>query len=319
MSTVSAVIRSYNEERHIGRLLTGILKQATKVDEILLVDSGSTDATLEIASRFPVRILSISPEEFSFGASLNRGCQAAQGNLIVIASAHVFPIFDDWLDQLLQPFTDPNVAVAYGRQVADQSARVSERQILRAWFPPHSVRRQGHPFCNNANAAIRRSVWEDHPYDEELTGLEDLDWAKRVMDVGHHVSYVAEAAVVHVHQESIRQIINRYQREALAHKRIFNGQHVTAVDALRLAGINILADYWRAAREGKMLENLLDIPAFRIAQFWGTYSGFRQKGPVPTAMKRRFYYPAQSHTPTGMAERLGNGNAIDYGGGDATG
>src|SRR5438552_9492978 len=99
MPKVSIIIRCHNEEEHIGRLLSGILQQTIKDVEIILVDSGSTDATLSIARRYPVRILHIAPQEFSFGRSLNRGCEAAEGELLVFASAHVYPLYKDWLEK----------------------------------------------------------------------------------------------------------------------------------------------------------------------------------------------------------------------------
>ena len=190
---VSVVIRCFNEEAHIGRLLTGILKQTRPADQIVIVDSGSTDATLAIASRFPVEVHSIEPASFSFGRSLNLGCQAALGDLIVIASAHVYPLYDTWLEQLTAPFRDSDVALAYGRQEGNEHTKYSERRVLARWFPPESVARQEHAFANNANAAIRRSVWLEQPYDERLTGLEDVDWARRAADRGHAIAYVATA------------------------------------------------------------------------------------------------------------------------------
>ena len=291
MKTVSIVIRCLNEEEHIGRLLAGIRRQTLQPLEIIVVDSGSTDATLEIASRFPVRILSIEPELFSFGRSLNLGCEAALGDIIVIASAHVYPVYDTWLEELVTGFVDPAVALAYGRQQGDAGTRYSERQLMEKWFPARSTARQEHPFCNNANAAVRRDVWERLPYNEELTGLEDLDWAKRAKESGYHISYVAEAPVVHVHRESWRQIINRYRREAIAQKQIYGEARIGVAAAVALAGLNIAMDYYHAARDGVLVRNLAAIPAFRIAQFWGTYRGFAQRGPVPSLLKRRFYYP----------------------------
>ncbi|NEQ09520.1 MAG: glycosyltransferase, partial [Moorea sp. SIO4E2] len=66
MPETSIIIRCYNEEQHIGRLLSGIMQQTIQDVEIIVVDSGSTDATPSIASRYPVKLLSIKPEEFSF-------------------------------------------------------------------------------------------------------------------------------------------------------------------------------------------------------------------------------------------------------------
>ena len=86
---VSVIIRCCNEEQHIGRLLSGILEQSLQDVEIILVDSGSTDATLAIASRYPVQICHIARAEFSFGRSPNVGCAAARGQFLVLASARL--------------------------------------------------------------------------------------------------------------------------------------------------------------------------------------------------------------------------------------
>lgn len=69
----SVVIRAFNEEKYIERLIIGITQQTINSIEIILVDSGSTDGTLEIVSRYPVRVVHIRPEDFTFGRSLNLG------------------------------------------------------------------------------------------------------------------------------------------------------------------------------------------------------------------------------------------------------
>ena len=148
----SLVIRCYNEELHIGRMLAGAMEQTVKDVEIIVVDSGSTDATLSIANRFPVKIIHIRSEEFSFGRALNIGCAAANANIVVIASAHVYPVRKDWLDCLLFPFKDQDVAIVYGKQRGNEMSRFTEHQIFKKWFPDESMYRQKHPFCNNANS-----------------------------------------------------------------------------------------------------------------------------------------------------------------------
>jgi rhamnosyltransferase len=307
--TTSVVIRCFNEEEHIGRLLSGLARQQRPPDQIVIVDSGSTDATLAIASRFPVDVESIRPEDFSFGRSLNIGCRAATGDIVVIASAHVFPVYDSWLSELTAPFADPRTALTYGRQVGDQRTKYSEKRVMARWFPPVSVDNQDHAFCNNANAAIRRSIWESQPYDEALTGLEDLDWAKKALDAGHRIAYVATAPIVHVHEESFPQLVNRYRREAIAHKRIYHEQHMSLFDAARLAVSNIASDYWHAAQERTLFANIGSIPAFRVAQFLGTYRGFRQRGEASARLRRHFYYPhplrrAREETPPANARPI---------------
>ncbi len=291
----SIVIRAYNEEQHIGRLLAGISQQNLPGLEVILVDSGSEDATAAIATEFnasfPVKIINIKPEEFTFGRSLNLGIREASSELIVIASAHVYPIYPDWLERLLTPFSDRQVGLTYGRQRGNSHTKFSEKQIFARWFPEHSQSRQSVPFCNNANAAIRRSLWEQRPYDETLSGLEDLDWARWVLHQGYAISYVAEAEIVHVHTETPRGVYNRYRREAMAFKHIYQQETFRFFDFLRLTASNILSDVWHAARQGVLWGHFNSIIWFRSMQFWGTYQGYRQTGPLTWKLRQTFYYP----------------------------
>ena len=287
----SIVIRAFNEEKHLSRLLDGILQQTLGDYEIILVDSGSSDGTLDLAARYPVKVVHIRPEEFSFGRSLNLGIEAAQGEYTVIASAHVYPVYPDWLERLLAPFADPRIALSYGKQRGDAATRFSEGQIFARWFPEHTTLDQPHPFCNNANAAIRRSVWEQHPYDESLSGLEDLAWARWAMEQGHRIAYVAEAEIVHVHNESPRGIYNRYRREAMAFKRIYPQEGFHLWDFARLVASNILSDLWHASRQRATLRSLGSVFWYRWMQFWGTYQGYRQSGPLTWQLRQTFYYP----------------------------
>lgn len=288
---LSVVVRCYNEEQHIGRLLSGLMQQTVQDVEIIIVDSGSTDATLSIAARYPTEILSIRPDEFSFGRSLNIGCEAANGEFIAIASAHVYPVYRDWLERLLAPFEDPTIALAYGKQRGNETTKYSEHQIFAKWFPDAPDLNQDHPFCNNANAAIRRSLWKRMPYDEALTGLEDLDWAKRAAQLGYKIAYVPDAEVVHIHNESPEDIYNRYRREAMALKRIFPRERFSLWDFVRLFPANVISDCYHARRDGVLWHSLKSILTFRLMQFWGTYRGFTQRGPLSSQLKQAFYYP----------------------------
>lgn len=313
MPQVSIVIRCFNEERHLGRLLHGVMQQTLGEVEIVVVDSGSTDGTLAVARRYPTRILSIKPEDFSFGHSLNVGCQAATGEFIVIASGHVYPVYKDWFEHLLEPFKDPDIALVYGKQRGAKTTTFSEHQVFAKWFAEESNLHQDHPFCNNANTAIRREVWEKLPYNEELTGLEDIDWAKRAMQLDFKIAYVADAKVVHVHNETPLQTYNRYRREAIALKRISPDEHFHFGDFLRLFLTNVISDYGQALRDGQPRRQWLAIPRFRLMQLWGTYRGFAQRGPVTSRLKQTFFYPnrggRQARTPD---QQEGDRLLVDY-------
>ncbi len=286
----SLVIRAFNEEMHIGRLLEGVRRQSVQDVEVILVDSGSTDATAPIAAQYGARVVHIPPADFTFGRSLNLGLAAATCDLVAIASAHVYPVYPDWLESLLAPFADPAVGLTYGKQRGDENSKFSEHQIFARWFPDQPQPRQGHAFCNNANAAIRRSLWEQHPYDETLTGLEDLAWAKWAQEQGHAIAYVPEAEVVHVHNETPRGVLNRYRREGMAFKRIYPEAHFSLYDFARNLLASIGFDLLHAARARRLWRSWPSIFWFRAAQFWGTYQGYRHSSLVTPDLRQTFYY-----------------------------
>ncbi len=287
----SLVIRAYNESQHLGKLLAGIAQQTCRDTETILVDSGSSDDTVAIAQSFGAKVVHVQPEDFTFGRSLNLGMQAASREHVVVASAHVYPIYPDWIECLLAPLQDPQVALVYGKQRGTATSKFSEGRVFRQWFPDQDIKPQPSPFCNNANAAIRRSLWQQHPYDESLTGLEDVAWAKWAQAQGKQVAYAAHAEVAHLHAETMRGVYNRYRREGMAFKRIFPEAHFSIYDFVRLSFSNILGDLRQARRESVFLKSSPSIVWFRTAQFWGTYQGYRHSSAVTQELRERFYYP----------------------------
>jgi glycosyltransferase involved in cell wall biosynthesis len=306
---VSAVIRAYNEGKHIGRLLEGLEQQTVKPDEIILVDSGSTDDTVEIARAAGCRIVHIDKSEFSFGRALNRGCSAAIGDVLLFASAHVYPLYNTHVEHLVSAFDRDGVAIAYGRQVGDERTKFSESRVMLKWFPNQNIWDQRHPFSNNANAAVLKSVWQGSPYDEALTGLEDLDFAKKALAAGHKIAYVADAPIVHVHEESWSIIRNRYRREAMAYARIVEGSNMSLPEAVGLSLSNIASDYTHAVKSRRLRGNVLGIPMFRFAQFMGAWQGFREPNHVSAQLLEHFYYPPDSGSHTAPPEP---GRKIEY-------
>jgi len=287
----SIVIRAFNEEKHIGKLLTGIEQQTIQERETLIVDSGSTDATLDIARKFDLSIVNIDSRDFTFGRSLNRGIQEAKGRFIVIISAHCYPVYPDWLEQLLKPFEDQRVAVSYGKQRGADSNHFSEHQFFRTYFPDNSQPDQGQPYTHNANAAIRRSLWKQHPYNEHLTGLEDLAWSSWAKAQGHSIAYVSEAEIVHIHDETIKQVHNRYRREAIAMKQILPESHFSIRNMIGMFVKKSISDLDQAQRERIFWKEFMGILRFRLVQYLGTWQGYRYSGKIDQKLHRQFYYP----------------------------
>jgi glycosyltransferase involved in cell wall biosynthesis len=289
---ISVVIRTFNEERHLGELLQSIRMQNVDLGvEVVVVDSGSTDRTQSIARAMDCRIIHIEKSRFSFGRSLNLGCREARGQYLVFVSGHCIPVGPDWLRLLVAPLRAGDVQYTYGRQVAGPSTKFSERQHFRRYFPEHSAVPQEGFFCNNANAALLQSSWAELPFDEELTGLEDMAMAKAIVARGGRIGYVAEAPVYHLHDESWRTIRNRFEREAVALQGIMPQVHVTFADFARYLTSAILLDLGAALQEGRLLAEAFPVVAFRTMQFWGTYRGNNEHRRLSQAMKDRYFFP----------------------------
>lgn len=290
---VSLVIRTLNEAEHLDDLLKMVSRQRTNGLEIetVLIDSGSTDGTVQIAQSHGARITTINKAEFSFGRSLNRGCAFSTGDILVFISGHCVPVDGNWLQRLCQPLIDGKAAYSYGRQIGDDDSNFSERRIFAKYFPDQSAIPQDGFFCNNANSALLRSAWEAHPFDEELTGLEDMELAKRLVAQGMKIAYVGDAAVFHHHKESWAQIRRRFEREALALRSIMPEVHLSRLDVMRCVVASTYGD-WRAARlNGVTSTSMLDMLRYRWNQYIGSFKGNNEHRILSRKAKERFFYP----------------------------
>jgi rhamnosyltransferase len=210
----SIVIRAKNEARFIGETLEAITQQHFSGGaEIIVVDSGSTDGTVEIVKSFPTTLIQIPAEAFTYGRSLNIGIEAARGPYIVSVSAHSLPIGPDWLEHLLEPFSDENVCGTYGRQLPRSNA--SSLEVFGMWYTgimstKRRIQRSNAMF-SNANGAIRRDLWEFERFDECVAGAEDLAWVRIMLRQGYSVVFEPRACAYHSHGaplgKHIRQIL----------------------------------------------------------------------------------------------------------------
>ena len=289
--TSSIVIRAYNEESYIGKLLYGIQQQSKLPNEIIIVDSGSTDNTLLIASSYNVKIVKISKEEFTFGRSLNIGCSSAKSEILIFLSAHVYPSHKDWLHNILKPFEEDSVVCSYGKQRGNSLTKYSENQVFLSYFPNQISEVKTPYFCNNANCAIRKKQWEKEKYDESLTGLEDLDWAKKQYKKGFKIVYVPEAEIIHVHEENWKQIKNRYKREAIALRNIEPSLSMNFLNLVYFILISTISDFLSIKSLKVAKSNLFSIILFRINMYIGTYEGLNLKYKDIHKLRSTFYYP----------------------------
>ena len=205
---IGVVIRTLNEAELIGTCLETLERQRSRFDlDILVVDSGSTDATLAIARSHGVRIYDLPPDDFDYSKSLNVGIEQVRGR--------------SGADPLRS--RDPRrrrVGRAHGRAVrrpagggrGEPAGAVGGRAVARGAAAGAAVRRRERAshsrespnglIFSNAASCIRRSVWLEQPF--TLPAAEDLEWAERVVGAGWSVVYEPAAAVYHSHDESAR-------------------------------------------------------------------------------------------------------------------
>jgi glycosyltransferase involved in cell wall biosynthesis len=196
---ISLVIRTKNEAGWIERCLRAIALQDLSDWEVVVVDNESADDTRAVARRLKCRIVRISARSFTYGRAINLGIRHARGDLVAILSGHCVPAHDRWLSALAAHFDDPTVAGVYGRQIPlPDSHPFDKRDLWTTFGVERRVQRKDYLF-HNANSMIRRSVWTGLPFDEDISGVEDRDWARKVLARGYHIVYEPLATVYHHH------------------------------------------------------------------------------------------------------------------------
>ncbi len=212
----SVVIRAKNEARFIGETLSAIFQPAAlQPVRVVVVDSGSTDGTVEIVKQFPVTLVQIRPQDFTYGYALNLGVAEAGGDAVASLSAHSLPADEHWLRTLIEPFSNPRVAGVYGRQLPRENATFFELLGMRMTGllseKPRLLER--HPLFSNANGAFRRSLWIEHPFDEDVRGAEDIAWARTMQERGYLIAYEPGGAAYHSHGEPLLKHLRRASRD----------------------------------------------------------------------------------------------------------
>jgi 2-desacetyl-2-hydroxyethyl bacteriochlorophyllide A dehydrogenase len=214
-------------------------------------------------------------EDFTFGHSLNVGIRETQSPYIAILSAHAIPSDEGWLENLVEPLRQADVAMVYGGQRGHQISKFSEARDFERIFPSEArtVTDPDKPFANNANSIIRRDLWEQFPYDEGLPGLEDIGWAKHWIGRGYKVQYEPQACIIHVHTETWTQVRRRYHREGM-------GARWVGIKILRHIPGEVLRelawfthDLWLALRQPRTANVIADVCRFRYEKTRGTIGG----------------------------------------------
>ena len=165
--------------------------------EVIIVDNNSTDTTLMRARAFNVEILKI--DKYLPGLALNYGISKAKGEIICCLSGHCVPTNNNWLENLIKPLRNKEIAGSYGRQVPTEHSNPLDVRDLVMLFRNESFVQSVDSFFHNANSAFLKSTWKKFPFCEESTNIEDRIWGEKVIANRFKIAYVAEASVYHWH------------------------------------------------------------------------------------------------------------------------
>ena len=249
----SVVIPTKNAGPLLNDVLQQVLQQKTGWPfEVLVVDSGSSDETLEIIGRYPsVRLIEIAPSDFGHGRTRNFAVGKTSGEFIAMITQDAIPIDEYWLAGLVKAIEqDGNIAGVFGRHIAHSNASAFTKNELEQHFKgflDHPVvelddpiryqnevgYRQYRYFFSDNNALIRRQVWEKMPY-PEVDFAEDQAWARLIIEAGYRKAYAHDAIVAHSHNYALIERLQRSFDEAYALQRLFGyGGELSFLSAMK--------------------------------------------------------------------------------------
>jgi rhamnosyltransferase len=237
MVKVSIIILVKNGDAYLEEVLKKVFAQEIEEKfEVIAIDSGSTDNSKTILSKFPVQLTEIPSMSFNHGETRNLGASLSQGAYLVYLTQDAIPGNEKWLESLIQPFKeDPLVAGAFsGHRPRTDCPLMEKRQILHTVLTSGSEKRVNtavgnpeyernpYPFIwfSNTSSCIRKEVWEKIPF-RKLEFAEDQDWAKRVLEAGYKTVYVPDSIVTHSHHYRSIKNFRRFFEHARAMKEIF--------------------------------------------------------------------------------------------------
>ena len=217
----SVVLLTYNGERYLGEVLDSVFKQKTSFQyEVIVIDSGSTDTTLEIVRSHPVNLHQIPNSEFNHGETRNLGARLARGRFVAYLTQGATPADEHWLQHLVDAFDlNPKVAAVYGLHIPRPDCDPVTKRDLEEFFKMMGPRDQATVqyirdgdeawkeyqrnegiigFYSDVNSCLRKTVWEEIPY-QALDYAEDQAFGRDILKAGYGKVYEPRAAVIHSH------------------------------------------------------------------------------------------------------------------------
>jgi len=262
---ISVIVRAKDKVSTIGETLAALRRQSVPA-EVIVVDSGSTDGTVQVAERWADRVLRISADSFSYGGALNIGAEAARARVHAALSAHCVPESDTWLEDSLLRYERSDVAATNAALVSPLGVPIEDTYLQTL---EDVVVDPTWGFSNHAST-WRAAVWADLPFREDLGACEDKEWSWRVLAAGWTIAYAPELAAPMAHRRSagLSALYQRITREAQA--------MVSLGAAEPLAGRAALRAWWSSFPSPSNKPTFVRRASpYRMAELGGAWRGSR--------------------------------------------
>ena len=200
MQEYDVLVRCRNEINWLIFFHKAILSQTVQPRSIIFVDDGSTDGSREFALSQGYAIVDFPPgEKFNYSKALNIGASVASADNLLVISAHCILADSGSVKIMLDAIGMEKVAGVYGRQIPTRRSTAFDTRDLLTIFGRERLVFNKYPFFHNGFSLIRRELWCQIKFDEEVHGLEDRIWAQRMCDSGYSIIYEPDAVVYHEH------------------------------------------------------------------------------------------------------------------------
>lgn len=228
---ISVVIRTKNQKEALSFLLHNLTARYSQdIDEIIVLDNLSTDGSEAVCKAYGARRVLI--ENFSYGGSANIAASEAKNEIVVIFSAHSYPVSHDFFKLIKETFAE-NQNLGGLRCLHSTNDYRAYIEGVKATENPN---RAGLIF---SGSAFRRSVWEKHPFREDVATFEDKEWSKRVLEAGYDIDFVP--AIFHYEiKRTKKQEFFRFKNDMIGNYQLWH-QDVSIL----AAGKGFVATGWR--------------------------------------------------------------------------
>ena len=274
---VTIALLTRNAAELLPRLLDAVAAQhTTRRVELLAIDSGSMDGTVSLLEERAVRVIQIPERDFDWGLTRELAFKEARGSIVVNLSQDAIPAGPDWLDNLLEPLTDPEVGASCGTSLPDPERHFPQFPWERNgyFYFTREMRKYGARYGRGlsfANAAVPRTIWERFHFDAQVTG-EDFQFQTKMHTAGLRVAFPANAPVLHHHNYSLPRLFKRCRNEGMALRHL--GCPYTELDLVAdIIGPRQYVQWLREVRHGR-LSHWADV-LFPLVRPLAVYTGSR--------------------------------------------